>query len=319
MATSTEHMTELSNDPWRRVSVVIVTHHSRAVIKDCLAEIGASAEVVIIDNASDDDTPDLARRARPDAIIRKNGVGVGYGAGANLGLMSVAREFALLANPDSRVDTTALTRLIEAADTYPDSALLAPTVLDDAGLYEPAHDVALFGRHLQPPRDGEQPPEGPICADHLSGAVVLLRMDSYRSIGPFDEAIFLYYEDDDFCMRIRTAGFSSILVPQAVVNHSGGGSVRPSAAYRWEKYWHMAWSRLYLEQKYHGAAACTAIALLSLLRFTAKTIGNALTLRRAKAWRDLARLFGTLGYLLHVPASRTVSRSRPVRTKAPSI
>ena len=311
MAPTTENSITSRAAPWQRVSVVVVTHHSRAVIEGCLAGIGDDAEVIVIDNASDDGTPDKARHLSPDAIIEENTIGVGYGAGANQGLARVTREFALLANPDSKVDTVALERLLDAADVYPDAALLAPRVLDDGGAYEPAHDIELFRRHLMPSRAREVPPDGPVCADYLSGAVVLLRMASFRAIGPFDEAIFLYYEDDDFCMRIRKAGFSAILVPHAQVNHGGGGSVRPSAHYRWEKYWHMAWSRLYLEQKYHGRAACAAIARPSLLRYAAKTLGNVLTAHRAKAWRDLARLFGTAGYILRIPASRTVTRARP--------
>lgn len=311
MAPTTENPKTSRADPWQRVSVVAVTHHSRAVIEGCLAGIGDGAEVIIIDNASDDGTPDLARRLSPGAIILENAVGVGYGAGANQGLARATREFALLANPDAKVDSIALARLLDAADAYPDAALLAPRVLDDAGTYEPAHDIELFQRHLMPPRAREVPPDGPVCADYLSGAVVLLRMASYRDIGPFDEAIFLYYEDDDFCMRIRRAGFSAVLVPDALANHGGGGSVRPSAHYRWEKYWHMAWSRLYLEQKYRGRGACAAIAWPNLLRYAAKVLGNVLTFRRAKAWRDLARLFGTAGYILHVPASRTITRARP--------
>jgi len=311
VAPTTENPKISRADPWQRVSVVAVTHHSRAVIEGCLAGIGDAAEVIVIDNASDDETSELARQLIPHAIIEENTVGVGYGAGANQGLAKVTREFALLANPDSKVDTDAVERLLDAADAYPEAALLAPCVLDDSGAYEPAHDINLFRRHLLPARAGEVPPDGPCCADYLSGAVVLLRMAAFRDIGPFDEAIFLYYEDDDFCMRIRASGHSAVLVPDALVHHGGGGSVRPSAHYRWEKYWHMAWSRLYLEQKYHGRAACAAIAWANLLRYAAKTLGNLLTLRRAQAWRDLARLFGTAGYLLRVPASRTVARARP--------
>ena len=312
MTPTTENSKTSRANVWQRVSVVAVTHHSRAVIEGCLAGIGDDAEVIVIDNASDDGTPDLVRRLLPHADIHENAVGVGYGAGANQGLAKVTREFALLANPDSRVDTAALERLLDAADAYPDAALLAPCVVDDSGAYEPAHDTELFRRHLLPARTNEVPPDGPCCADYLSGAVVLLRMASFQDIGPFDDAIFLYYEDDDFCMRIRRKGYSSILVPGALVHHGGGGSVRPSAHYRWEKYWHMAWSRLYLEQKYHGPAACAAIAWPNLLRYALKALGNGLSLRRAQAWRDLARLFGTAGYLLRIPASRTVTRARPL-------
>ncbi len=298
-------------DPWTRVSVVVVTHHSAAVIAGCMEGIGGSAEIIVIDNASDDETTDIIARIAPQARITRNSYGVGYGAGANMGLAGVTREFALLANPDSQFNDDALARMLAAADAYPDAALFAPRVLDAQGHDEPAHDVELFARRDYPARAGEAVPDGPICAAYLSGAVVLLRMSALGDIGLFDEAIFLYYEDDDFCMRLHRAGFSAVLVPGAVVRHAGGGSVRPSMHYRWEKFWHMAWSRLYIEDKYHGRAACWRLVRSNLLRFAGKTLGNALTLNSAKTWRDLARLFGTIGYMLGLPASRTTRRARP--------
>ena len=303
---------EPSPDPWSRVSVVVVTHHSAAVIAACLAEIGASAEVILVDNASDDDTLDIVTGITPRAKIRRNKTGVGYGAGANQGLSEVSREFALLANPDSQTNTDAIAKLLEAADQYPDAALLSPRVLDAAGADEPAHDVEMFARRNYPSRTHETPPDGPVCAAYLSGAVVLLRMSALEEIGPFDEAIFLYYEDDDFCMRLRAAGHSAILVPGAVVRHAGGGSVRPSAHYRWEKFWHMAWSRLYLEDKCRGAGARNRLAWSLIGHYALKALGNILRVDRSKTWRDLARLCGTLGYLLGIPASRTTRRARPL-------
>lgn len=302
------------SDPWARVSVVVVTHHSAAVIDPCLTGLGPGAELIVIDNASDDETLQIVADKAPHAQVEKNATGVGYGAGANQGLALATREFALLANPDSKIDTRAIAALLDAADCFPDAALLSPRVLDDAGQDEPAHDVAMFRRGDYPPRAGEAPADGPCCAEYLSGAVVLLRMSAFKDIGPFDEAIFLYYEDDDFCLRLRQAGYSAVLVPGAVVAHAGGGSVRPSAHYRWEKFWHMAWSRLYIEDKFHGARARTRLAWGNLGRYALKTAGNLLRFNRAKAWRDLARFCGTAGYILAIPASRTTRRARPHRT-----
>jgi len=294
--------------------VVIVTHHSAAVIGSCLAGIGSGAEVIVVDNASDDDTLDIVAKAAPHATIARNTTGVGYGAGANQGLAKASREFALLANPDSQTDTAAITALLEAADQYPDAALLSPRVLDAGGADEPAHDVEMFARRSYPSRANESPPDGPICAAYLSGAVVLLRLSALQDIGPFDEAIFLYYEDDDFCMRLRAAGHSAILVPGAVVRHAGGGSVRPSAHYRWEKFWHMAWSRLYLEDKCRGARARNRLAWSLAGHYALKALGNIARFDRSKTWRDLARLSGTIGYILGIPASRTTRRARPAAT-----
>ena len=75
--------------------------------------------------------------------------------------------------------------------------------------------------------------------------------------------------------------------------------------------------RLYLEEKYRGRTARRRTANANLLRFAGKALGNAVIVRRAKAWRDLARLFGTAGYILGVPASRTLPEARPPHEGAP--
>ena len=305
-----------ATDAWQRVSVVVVTHHSGAVIRHCLEPLGNAAQIIVVDNASDDDTLDIVAQAAPGCEVLRNQVGAGYGNGASQGLARVQTEFALLANPDAVVSDAALARLVDAADAFPEGALFGPTVIGPDSDVELSHDVGLFDRRNYGDRNQEAPPLGPCCAEFLSGAVTLLRMSAYREVGPFDPRLFLYYEDDDFCMRLRAAGFSLILVPDAVVSHVGGGSVRLSAHYYWEKYWHMAWSRLYLEEKYRGRAARRRTANANFLRFAGKTLGNAVILRRAKAWRDLARLFGTAGYILGVPASRTVKEARPPREGA---
>ncbi len=300
-----------TDDAWQRVSAVVVTHHSGGVIRQCLERLGKAAKIIVIDNASDDDTLEIVSRTAPGCEVQRNQIGAGYGNAASQGLAAVETEFALLVNPDAVAGGDAVSRLVEAADAYADAALFGPTVLGPEDAVELSHDVGLFDRRGYGRRDHELPPDAPCCAEFLSGAVTLLRMSAYREVGPFDPRLFLYYEDDDFCMRLRAAGFSLVLVPGAVVSHIGGGSVRPSAHYYWEKYWHMAWSRLYIEEKYRGRAARRRTANANLLRFALKTLGNALALRRANAWRDLARLCGTAGYMLAIPASQTTRSARP--------
>ena len=85
----------------------------------------------------------------------------------------------------------ALARLVETADAYPDGALFGPTVIDTDGTVELSHDVGLFDRRDHGHRDNEPSPDGPCCAEFLSGAVTLLRMTAYREVGPFDPRLFL--------------------------------------------------------------------------------------------------------------------------------
>lgn len=296
---------------WERVTVVTVTHKSGRVIGTCLQNLSHALRVVVVDNASDDDTREIVRQTAPQADLVLNPVGLGYGNGANLGLERVGTEFALMVNPDSIIPEGAVAKLVDAADQFPEAAMLAGALINDDGSVELSHDVGLFDRRNYGKRGNEPDPCGPLCAEFLSGAVVLLRMAHLRKTGFFDPHFFLYYEDDDMCLRLRRAGYSLILVPDARIRHVGGGSVRPSAHYYWEKFWHFAWSRLYLEEKYHGFVAMLKVALPNLVKLFFKALGYGLTLQRPKARRDAAKFLGTFGYLLGQRASHTVPPGRP--------
>jgi N-acetylglucosaminyl-diphospho-decaprenol L-rhamnosyltransferase len=304
-------------DAWARTSVVAVTHDSSHVIGPCLASVARATAIVVVDNASRDGCVAAVRANAPAAELIANPVGLGYGNGANQGLERVASEFALVINPDAVLRAGALDALIAAADAYPDAAMLGPAIYNPDGSLEISHDTGLFERaRLDARRDGEPAPEGPLCAGFLSGAVFVLRMSAVRATGGYDPAIFLYYEDDDLCLRLRAAGYSLVLVPGAQAEHLGGGSIHAGWASHWEKFFHMAWSRLYVEAKHGRAGGGPAVALGNALGFAAKALGYALIGQATKAVRDAARASGSLAYLLGRPASRSTRRARP-KSSAP--
>lgn len=293
-----DHKSPAQADPWSRVAIVTVTHHSAALIENCLRSVAKARQVIVVDNASDDGTPDVVRRALPSAQLIENRIGRGFGNGCNQGLEKVETEFALLLGPDSTIDDASIAAMVEAADTWPEAGLLGPAIVAPDGHVELSHDIGLFARiHGGKRKDADLLPEGPLCADHLSGAVLLVRMSAVREVGFFDRNIFLYYEDDDLCIRMREAGYTLILVPEACATHVGGGSSRPSLHHRWEKFWHMAWSRLYIEAKYNGRTAAIRVALCHGAKFAAKALGYAVTLNGPKSLRDAARLAGTCAWL----------------------
>ena len=303
---------ETGADAWARTSVVAVTHDSGHVIGPCLASVAQAAAIFVVDNASHDDCLATVRATTPGAEIVANPVGLGYGNGANQGMERVTSEFALVINPDAVLRTGALDALVAAADAYPDAAMLGPAIYNPDGSLEISHDAGLFERAgLDARRDGESAPEGPLCAGFLSGAVFMLRMSAVRATGGYDPAIFLYYEDDDLCLRLRAQGYSLVLVPGAQAEHLGGGSIRAGWASHWEKFFHMAWSRLYFEAKHQRTGTSEATALGHALGFAAKALGYALIGQAKKAVRDAARASGSLAYLLGRPASRTTRRARP--------
>jgi GT2 family glycosyltransferase len=286
---------------WRRVTVVVVTHFAQAVIAPCLRAAAPAARVIVVDNASGDDTRDIVAATLPEAAIIANAVGVGYGNAANQGLAAAGTEFVLLLNPDAVLAPDAVPLLVAAADRWPDAAVLAPALRTPDGRWEVSHDVGLFARAALGPRtDGE--PTGDICADYVSGAVMLVRRSVYQRVGGFDPAIFLYYEDDDFCMRVRGAGHAIIRVAAAVASHLGGGSIPATPGKKREKFFAMAWSRLHIEAKWRGRGAAWRLGLAALARHGIKAAGYAVTDPAGKGLRDAARLRGTLAWLSGRPS-----------------
>ncbi len=111
-------------DPWSRVAVITVTHRSAALVQTCVGSVAKAAQIIVVDNASDDGTSALVRRALPAAEIIENAINRGFGTGCNQGLDRVKVEFALLLGPDSTIDDASLAALVAAAERWPEAGLL---------------------------------------------------------------------------------------------------------------------------------------------------------------------------------------------------
>ena len=285
-------------DPWGRVAAVIVTHNSVEVIEPCLKSVARAREVIVVDNASEDATVETAEALNREATIVTITENLGYGAAANEGLRRATGEFVLLINPDATLEEGALEALVKAADSYKKAGILAPRLIGPAGGTERSHNASLFARDHMPRKRTDPEPEGETSCDFLSGAVMLLRREAVDAVGGFDPAIFLYYEDEDLCLRLREKGWSLVLVPQAAARHIGGASEPWSLAYHWRGNWHMGWSRLYLERKHRGTQALRKEALRAIARYAGKSLLNLVRFDRLKFERNFARLCGSVGFLL---------------------
>jgi N-acetylglucosaminyl-diphospho-decaprenol L-rhamnosyltransferase len=283
-------MTNSSQEP--RITVLTVTHNSAAVLASLLESIPPDIPLVVVDNVSTDESVAIVENQRPDAQILRNTDNVGYGRGMNTGLAVIETEFVLITSPDVAMKPDSVKHLLACADQFPEAAMIVPQILGPKGDIVISHDVPLHKRAGIGYCDKEMPPEGILCAEFLSGASWLARMEALRDVGLFDPAIFLYYEDDDLCQRLRNAGHNLLVNPNAVFTHMGGGSVPTTPPYTWRKYWHMAWSRLYFERKHRGWLSMMGIFAAEAPMFAIKTAMYALVGNRRKAYRDAARFAG---------------------------
>ena len=249
------------------VTVVMVTFNSAHILHSSLPALISLKNVIIVDNASTDKTLDVVAELLPHARIIRNTENIGFGRANNVGLDQVESPYALLLNPDCSINPDSICVLLEAAQRYPEAAIFAPKIETDIGPpsdnFRPAYHVKLKpAKHLI--MSG-----GDLCANWLIGAAMFMNMRHMRSVGFFDPWFFLFYEEEDLCMRVRRAGFPIMVIPAAVAKHNSGQSSKSAAPQSFRRIYYLTLSRLYITRKHFGR-----IALVQ--KFTSVLIGSLL-------------------------------------------
>ena len=234
--------------PAAAITAIVVSYDSAEVLPACLdALAGEGVPAIVVDNASGDESRTIAEQR--GARVIANARNEGYGRGNNIGIAAAETPFVLIVNPDLELGAGAAAALLAAAERYPDAGMLAPRIVEPSGRIFLQPRSLLSPDHLN--RSGAMVvPEGDACLPFLSGACLLIRRELFMALGGFDPAIFLFYEDDDLCRRMRDAGHSLIHVHEAEARHGRGRSSTPSPQRRFKARWHLAWSERYIARKY---------------------------------------------------------------------
>lgn len=245
------------------VTVVVVTHESAHCIAMLDSLLGACPHVIVSDNASTDGTPARVRQQWPRATVLEHDRNLGFGAANNRALALVRTPFALLLNPDCELSVDGLGQLLAAARDMVDAAMCAPQLISPAGKLEVNYRwPKTVWESMGPPATGMA------CVGFVCGAAMLLRMERFQEIGFFDERFFLYYEDDDLCLRLFQAGRPMVLVPAVKAIHRSRSSSKGSKPLRNEfgRGFHHAQSKLTFAAKHRSLDE--ALRLRRTLLFT---------------------------------------------------
>ncbi len=231
------------------LSIVIVNWNSYRFLERCLQSIAetlspAVYEVIVVDNASTDDSVSLIRSGFPAVRLIANDNNAGFARANNQGFAGSKGKYVLILNPDTVVLPQAIERLTGFLDQHPDFAAVGPKLVnaDKTIQFECARNfptlfTELFwittlvrrfpknkvvGRYLMSYWDHLSGRE----VDCLSGAGILIRREVLENINFFDEGFFMYGEDVDLCYRVRKSGRRIYYLPEAEIIHYGGGSSR---------------------------------------------------------------------------------------------
>jgi len=231
------------------LSVIIVNWNAASYLPAALDTLYAARghldmEVLLVDNASSDNSLELVRSRYPQVIILANEHNLGFAAGNNQGIRQARGRYILLLNPDTEIPPDTLTQFIAFMDANPEVGVAGPRLQGSGGKvqggaagYDPSFvtifNFATFLYHLWPrqfpslwlPRSLYQQ-QDPIEVDWVSGASMMLRREALAQAGLMNERYFMYSEDVELCRRVRGAGWSVVCLPNIHVTHHIGGSSR---------------------------------------------------------------------------------------------
>jgi GT2 family glycosyltransferase len=228
------------------VSIIIVNWNTRDILRGCLRSVYEQAqdisfEVIVVDNASSDDSSTMIKREFPQVIFIENTENRGFAAANNQGIKIAKGRYVLLLNPDTVVLDGAVQKSVAYADDHQDVGVLGcqvwlngkeiqqtcfsfPSVcsliMQKTGLCRMFPRSGVFGWEKMAGwnRDTERE------VDVVSGMFMLVRREAIEQVGLMDEAYFVYAEETDWCFRFKKAGWKCVFTPTARIIHLDGGS-----------------------------------------------------------------------------------------------
>jgi N-acetylglucosaminyl-diphospho-decaprenol L-rhamnosyltransferase len=233
-------------------TIVVVAHSVRDELERCFASIsehaGGPVHTILVDNASEDDTLDWVRGAHPEVEVVPLQANLGVAA-RDHGLRRSRSPYTMFLDSDAALTPDALPAMVSALAENQDWGLLGPRlVYDDGSLQMSSRRFPPLGLPLyrRPPFDRiferRRAVRHHLMAefDHLRtrpvlyvlGACQLFRTSLARRAGPFDDRVFLGWDDADWCFRIRDAGGDIVYFPEATVVHSYRRQTRRQPASR---------------------------------------------------------------------------------------
>jgi GT2 family glycosyltransferase len=208
-------------------SIVILNYNGGEDVIECLESVRnidyPSYEIIVVDNASTDNSVESIRKKFPEVKIIQNETNLGFAEGNNVGIREANSHYVMLLNDDAVVGKNILKDLTAAIEERKNIGMAGPTILyynDPDRIWFAGGRVNLFG-YLS--NWGKGLARGSCSSarlvDFLSGCSVLIKKEVIDKIGLLDAEYFLYFEDVDFCFRAKKAGYECLYVPSPTVWH----------------------------------------------------------------------------------------------------
>ncbi len=201
--------------------------------------------IVVVDNASEDNSVEIAKSSGATVIINKQNVG--FGRACNIGADAAETDYLFFLNPDTMLEPDTIVALCNSLGKYPIASVFAPVLLSQSGM------PALMSKSILVQEKRWLPKELPNTdfeVPAISGAAIFISKRIFNEVGKFDENIFYYHEDDDLCFRLRKQVGPIMVIRSAQLMHLGNQSVSPRIPLDGFKRYYFLQSRIYVVRKH---------------------------------------------------------------------
>jgi hypothetical protein len=302
------------------LTLIIVNWNTRQLLLDCLESVfqdiartpRRQIDVIVVDNASTDDSAAVLRKQYAQVTLIENESNIGFAAANNQGIRCSKSDYVYLLNSDTILGEHALQAMLDYADSHPSvgalgaqlknpdgslqvSASPAPTLVRE--LWRLFHLDTIKPLAIYPMQAWPQDQARPV--DTILGASMLIRKKALDASGLMDEAYFMYSEEVDLCLQLRRHGWEIHWLPEATVLHYGGQSTRQASK---AMFLHLYAGKVRYFRKNHGrldavlykailAAAAIARLIFSPLLWVQRSP------RRSRRWQRVQNYRHLLGAL----------------------
>ena len=229
----------------QNLSVIIVSYKSDYVIENCINSIHSEIEIVVVDNSNNNQLKEKIETKYKNVKYILSKENLGMGAGNNLGIKNVNKDFVLILNPDVTLEKSSI-----------DEMIIASQEIENFGIIAPLSDKSEYPNYtLKKMNDFD--PIKPFKVKSVDGYAMLLNLKKLKKLNDFyffDENFFLYLENEDLCLRLEKNDENIYIVPKSRIHHLGGKAVDPKYKNEIEylRNWHWMWSKFYFNKKHYG-------------------------------------------------------------------
>ncbi len=229
----------------QNLSVIIVSYKSDYVIENCINSIHSEIEIVVVDNSNNHQLKEKIETKYKNVKYILSKENLGMGAGNNLGIKNVTKDFVLILNPDVTLEKSSI-----------DEMIIASQEIENFGIIAPLSDKSEYPNYTLK-RMNDFDPIKPFKVKSVDGYAMLLNLKKLKKLNGFyffDENFFLYLENEDLCLRLEKNDENIYIVPKSRIHHLGGKAVDPKYKNEIEylRNWHWMWSKFYFNKKHYG-------------------------------------------------------------------